>query len=129
MDNIFQQEKQDEVDLTIGFFSISTSFHSMFPRSPLFIEMCRALLDQAPTGYVLPSLERLRTTLLVKANKEVDKILEPIKSSWPSSGVSIVSDGWTDVACHPLINFMVFSLNGTVFLKVMDALENCTKYG
>jgi hypothetical protein len=30
MDKIFQQEKRDEVDLTIGFFfSISTSFHSM----------------------------------------------------------------------------------------------------
>jgi len=52
----------------------------------------------------------------------VDKILEPIKSSWPSSDVSIVSDGWTDVARHPLINFTVSSLNGLVFLKVVDAL-------
>jgi hypothetical protein len=36
--------------------------------------------------------------------------------------VSIVSDGWTDATCHPLINFIVSSLNGPVFLKAVDAL-------
>jgi hypothetical protein len=59
---------------------------------------------------------------LVKAKKEVDKILQPIKSAWPSTSVSIVSDGWTNAARHPLINFMVSSLNGAVFLKAVDAL-------
>ena len=91
-------------------------------RSPLFIEMCRALCHGAPSGYVPPGSEKLRTTLLTKAKKEVDKMLEPIKSAWPTSGVSIVSDGWTDPARHPLINFMVSSLNGPVFLKSVDAL-------
>ena len=47
---------------------------------------------------------------------------EPIKLAWQTSGVSIVSDGWTDPARHPLINFMVSSLNGPVFLKSVDAL-------
>ena len=60
--------------------------------------------------------------MLVKARKEVDKILEPIRATWPSSGVSIVYDRWTDPARHPLINFMVSSQNGLVFLKAMDAL-------
>ena len=69
-----------------------------------------------------PSSKKLRTTLLVKAKKEVDKILEPIRSTWPSSRVSIVSDGWTDPTRHPLINFMVSSQNGPVFLKAVDAL-------
>jgi hypothetical protein len=69
-----------------------------------------------------PGLEKLRTTLLVKAKKEVDKMLKPIKSAWPSSGVSIVSDGWTNIAHHPLINFVVSSLNRPIFLKVVDAL-------
>jgi hypothetical protein len=84
--------------------------------------MCRALIDQAPIRYVPPNSEKLRTTLLVKAKKEVDEILQPIKSAWPSTGVSIVSDGWTDATRHPLINFMVSSLNGAVFLKAVDAL-------
>jgi hypothetical protein len=44
-----------------------------------------------------PSSKRLRTTLLVKAKRQVEKMLEPIKATWPSFGVSIVSDGWTGV--------------------------------
>jgi hypothetical protein len=69
-----------------------------------------------------PSLERLRTTLLVKAKRQVEKMLEPIKAAWPSFGVNIVLDGWTDATRHPLINFMVSSLNGSVCLKAVDAL-------
>jgi hypothetical protein len=62
---------------------------------------------------------------LVKA-KEVDKILEPIKSSWPSSGVNIISEGWADATHYPLINFTVSSLNGPVFLEAVDALIKYT---
>jgi len=122
MDKIFRREQRDEVDLTLAFFFYLNFISFNVARSPMFIEMCRALVDRAPIGYVPPSSEKLRTTLLVKARKEVDKILQPIKSSWISSGVSIVSDGWTDTARHPLINFMVYSQNGPVFLKAVDAL-------
>ena len=78
-------------------------------QSPLFIEMCQTLIEQVPTRYVPPSLEKIRTRILVKVNKEVDKIIDPIKSSWPSSNVSIVCDGWTDATHHPVINFIVDS--------------------
>ena len=84
--------------------------------------MRRSLSERAPSGYVPPGSEKLRTTLLVMAKNEVDKILEPIRSTWPSFGVSIVSDGWTDPARHPHINFMVSSHNGPMFLKAVDAL-------
>ena len=68
--------------------------------------------------------QKLRTTLLVKAKKEVDKILEPIRLEWPSVDVSIVSNGWMDATRHPLINFTASSPNGPVFLKVVYALGN-----
>jgi hypothetical protein len=51
-------------------------------------------------------------------------MLELIKETWPSFGVSIVSNGWTNATCHPLIKFMVSSLNGPIFLKAVDALCN-----
>ena len=96
MDKIFQKEKREELDLTIAFFFYQNFISFNVARSPLFIEMCRALCHGAPSGYVPPGSEKLRTTLLTKEKKEVDKILEPIKSTWPKFGVSIVSDGWTD---------------------------------
>jgi hypothetical protein len=58
---------------------------------------------------------------LVQA-KEVDKILKPIKSSWLLSVVNIVFDGWTNIARHPLINFIVSCLNKSFFLKAMDVI-------
>ena len=122
MDKIFQKEKREELDLTIAFFFFQNFISFNVARSPLFIEMCRALCHWAPSGYVPPGSEKLRTTLLTKAKKEVDKMLEPIKSAWPTSRVSTVFDEWTDPARHPLINFMVSSLNGPVFLKSVDAL-------
>ena len=59
-------------------------------------------IERDPIGYVPPSSKKIRTTLFLKG-KEVDKILEPIMSTWPSSDVSIVSDGWADATCHSLI--------------------------
>ena len=122
MDKIFQKEKRDELDLTIVFFFYQNFISFNVACLPLFIEMCRALSQGAPSGYLPPGLEKLRNTLLTTTKKEVDKMLEPFKSAWSTSGVSIVSDGWIDPACHPLINFMVSSLNGPVFLKSVDAL-------
>ena len=122
MDNIFQQEAREEADLTVALFFYLNFVSFNVARSPLFIEMCRSLIEQAPNGYVPLGSEKLRTTLLVKAKKEVDKILETIRSEWPSVGVSIVSDAWMDTTHHPLINFMVSSQNGLVFLKAVDAL-------
>ena len=103
MDKIFQKEKREELDLTIAFFFYQNFISFNVARSPLFHEMYRALSHGAPSGYVPPGSKKLRTTLLTKAKKEVDKILEPIKSARPTSGVSIVSDGWTDPSRHPPI--------------------------
>ena len=47
--------------------------------------------------------------IIDEGKKEVQKMLEPIMASWPTSGVSIVSDGWKDPTRHPIINFMVSS--------------------
>jgi hypothetical protein len=122
MDKIFQQEKRDGLDFNIGFFYYLNFISFNVARSHLFIEMCRGLAQGSPTGYMPPSSKKLRTTFFVKAKRQVDKMLEPIKATWPSSGVSIVSNGWTYATHHPLINFVASSLNGPVFLKAVNAL-------
>jgi len=76
MDKIFHQEKRDEMDLTIGFFFYLNFISFNVAQSPLIIEMCQSLAQGAPIGYMPPSSEKLRTTLLVKAKKEMDKMLE-----------------------------------------------------
>ena len=47
-------------------------------------------------------------------------MLQPIKKSWSREGVSIVSDGWSDPQRRSLINFMVVTKSGHIFLKAID---------
>lgn len=86
MDKIFQQELQKE---TMGSFSMSNSF-LLILQSPLFIGMCRPLVEQAVVKYLPPNPEKPRTTFLAKV-KEEDKLMAPIQLAWPSLSVSIVA--------------------------------------
>jgi hypothetical protein len=76
----FNKSGERRLILPLGFFYLNF-FSFNIAQSPLFFEMCRALVEWAPIGYVLLSSKKLRTTLLVKEKNEVDKILVPIKSS------------------------------------------------
>nr|KYP38813.1 hypothetical protein KK1_039915 [Cajanus cajan] len=62
-------------------------------------------------GFLPPGYNALRTTLLQQEKAHVERLLKPIKSTWNAKGVSIVSDGWTDVQRRPLINFMATSID------------------
>ena len=43
-----------------------------------------------------------------------------MRSSWNEHGVSIVSDGWTNVKGKPLISVLVVSFSGAIFLSAYD---------
>ena len=68
-------------------------------------------------GYVLLGYNMLRTTLLQQEKSNVEKLLEPIKTTWPLKGVTIASDGWTDAQRRPLINFLAITESGPMFLR------------
>eukprot|EP01018_Ginkgo_biloba_P033416 Gb_16167 [translate_table: standard] len=50
----------------------------------------------------------------------MEQSIESIRASWKTTGVSIVSDGWTDARNMPLINVIVIFPKGSMFLNVMD---------
>jgi hypothetical protein len=43
-----------------------------------------------------------------------------VKETWSSKGVSIVSDGWSDAQRRPLLNFLVVTEDGPMFLKAIN---------
>eukprot|EP01018_Ginkgo_biloba_P023549 Gb_28141 [translate_table: standard] len=79
--------------------------------------MVRAIND-GPKGYKTPSFEKVWTTLLTKKNLLWS--IEPIRASWRTTGVSIVSDGWTDARNRPLINVIDVCPKGSMFLNAVD---------
>ncbi|KAL4587556.1 hypothetical protein LXL04_000428 [Taraxacum kok-saghyz] len=88
-------------------------------RNPQFIEMLNCM-KKAPDGYKPPSSEKTRTVLLDECVRDVDKDLIPVKDTWYTQGVSIVSDGWSNVKHKPLLNVLAVNARGAVFLYAQD---------
>ncbi|ERN03513.1 uncharacterized protein LOC18431659 [Amborella trichopoda] len=91
-------------------------------RSPYFRDMIRYACENSLEGYVLPTFDNLRTSLLDAEKANIEQSVKPFRSSWGSRGVSLLTDGWTDTtAKRPLINFMAASDIGSIFLKAIDS--------
>ncbi|XP_059073592.1 uncharacterized protein LOC131855961 [Cryptomeria japonica] len=116
---MFDAIDRKNVDAAIGrlFFGCGMPFN--IARSPLWKEAMR-MVNNAPKGYVPPSYEKLRTIVLDDEKKHIEERLTDVRDSWSYTGVSIVSDGWTDIARRPLINILVCSPKGIMFMKSHD---------
>ncbi|XP_030509212.2 uncharacterized protein LOC115723888 [Cannabis sativa] len=113
------KELRDKVCMDIGrcFFENALPFHLV--KSPSFISMCRSIGDYG-RGLKTPSMYELRTWILKEEMNTTNAIVEDIKQSWPLTGVSIISDGWSDIRNRGIINILVNNPKGTVFLKSID---------
>ncbi|XP_020265549.1 uncharacterized protein LOC109841094 [Asparagus officinalis] len=76
-------------------------------------------------GPNLPPLtfHQLREPLLKKEKNYTEDLMQPHKEVWAKKGCSFMSDGWTDRKEMTLINFLVNSPHGTVFLSSIDASD------
>eukprot|EP01018_Ginkgo_biloba_P024742 Gb_03949 [translate_table: standard] len=110
--------KREDVDSRVArcIYACDISFNVV--RSHYWRDMVRAIYD-GPKGYKTPSFEKVRTTLLTKEKSLVEQSIEPIKASWRTTGVSIISDGWIDARNRPIINVCYLS-KGSMFLNAVD---------
>ncbi|XP_076888315.1 uncharacterized protein LOC143538710 isoform X1 [Bidens hawaiensis] len=94
------------------------------PRSALrldsFKKMVESIANYGP-GFEFPSYEDLAGLLLENEVDRVNKWIDGHKEEWPKYGCSIMLDSWTDREQRTVINVLVNSFKGTVFLKAVDA--------
>lgn len=119
------KEMRNQVCLDIGRFFFENGIPFNAVRSPSFINMCRSLGNYG-RGFKPPSMHELRNWILDEEEKTTSTIVDGIKDTWKQTGVSILSDGWSDMRNRSLINFLVNNPHGTVFLKSVDA-SDCVK--
>ncbi|KAD1963341.1 hypothetical protein E3N88_42097 [Mikania micrantha] len=92
-----------------------------------FKEMVASIRNYGP--YLKPpSYNELKVPLLKNEIDNIDKWVGDQKMEWSKSGCSIMSDGWTHRKQRTLINFLVNSSKGTVFMESIDA-SSYTKTG
>ncbi|XP_058217264.1 uncharacterized protein LOC131328329 [Rhododendron vialii] len=119
--NVAQRDVADK-DCARMFYASGLAFN--LARSPYFRKYSLTLANSRLAGYIPPSYNRLRTTLLSQEKKHINRLLQPVKDTWKKRGVSLVSDGWSDRQRRSLINIMAASTGGAMFIKAIDASGN-----
>eukprot|EP00253_Pinus_taeda_P024452 PITA_24452 len=114
-------EKQ-EVDDVVAQFFYACAIPFNVGRSPYFKNVIKKAIDFGK-GYVPLRSEVLRTTLLNKTKDKVTGKLAQIKESWKLIGCTILNDGWSNLCHRPLINVLVYSPQGVLFLKAVNATD------
>ncbi|PWA67780.1 HAT dimerization domain, Ribonuclease H-like domain protein [Artemisia annua] len=120
LERAFGVETRDQLDQEIARMFYTEGLPFNLARNPHYLRAFQFAAANKIDGYVPPSYNKLRTTLLQKEKDNVQRQLEPLKSTWKERGVTIVSDGWSDPIRKPLINFMATSGNGPLFLKAVN---------
>ena len=110
---------RNDVDSKVYRFLYACGIPFNVLRSPYWHEMVSAIND-APKGYKSPGYDKARTVGLDHEKAKISHSLNKMTSSWTDNGVSIVSDGWTNVKGKPLISVLAVSRSGPIFLAAHD---------
>ncbi|KAF8405303.1 hypothetical protein HHK36_010206 [Tetracentron sinense] len=114
----FKTQEREDIDYEVVRFLCANGIPFNVLRSPYWDEMVSAISTMP--GYKAPSYEKTRTVLLDNEKERVRRSLDPFTEKWPTNGLSIVSDGWTNVKNKPLINILASNAFGSMFLYAHD---------
>ncbi|ERN18979.1 hypothetical protein AMTR_s00194p00028230 [Amborella trichopoda] len=119
---MFDVQEREDVDAAIArcYYAHGIPFNVVKPQ---FQGMLYAI-NNAAKGYVPPKYERLRTSLLDKERSRNDSPLNALRNEWPTYGVSIISNGWSNVKNQSLMNIMVVSGGKAMFVNGYDCSES-----
>ncbi|KAL9683714.1 hypothetical protein QQ045_015542 [Rhodiola kirilowii] len=120
LEKSFDNQARSELDCAIAIMFYTSGLPFSLARNPNYFRCFTMAANSKLGGYLPPGYNRIRTTLLENEKKHLDLSLASIKSTWRAKGVTIVSDGWSDPSRRPLINFIVCSESGPMFIKAVD---------
>lgn len=119
---LLAQQQNAEHDLQVAFQFYSTGQPFYNAKDP---EYKAAYRGPGNRLYNPPTYEKLRTTLLDAAASKIEERLQPLMKKWNLYGCSIISDAWTNVKKHTLMNFLAQSGGyGAMYLKAVDTEGN-----
>lgn len=109
-------EEQEEIDCYLARAIFGGGLPLFLVEDEYFIAFCKKLRP----AYELPKRNKLSNELLNKTYKNVtENITQHVKEA---NLVCITSDGWTNLRCEPIINFMVTTPK-PVFWKAIETKE------
>jgi hypothetical protein len=100
LSDFLDQGCRDDVDAKVSRFLYACGIPFNVLRSPYWHEMVQAI-NGAPKGYRSPEHDKARTLGLDRERAKIQGALGKFTNDWNLHGVSIVSDGWTNVKGKP----------------------------
>lgn len=124
----FGTMEREVVNMKVMRFLCANAIAFNVLRSPQWHEMVHAI-NNAPKGYKSLSYEKARTSGLDECKSLVEKEMAPVKDTWYTHGVSIVSDGWANCKQDQLINVIATNFCGAMFMYsgVFNGVEKTGK--
>ncbi|KAI3990267.1 hypothetical protein MKX01_037606 [Papaver californicum] len=115
-----QDDTSRQTQMCIGRFFIENGIDFSAANSSTFEKMIHALVGGVSTAYKVPSCDDLKGWILEGELKAMREYVREVVCSWGSTGCSILLDGWTDEKGRNMINFVVDSPQGPIFMKSVD---------
>lgn len=109
---------------TIAIFFYNNAIPFNVARNEESTIMCD-MISRHGNGFKPPSDHDLIIKLLNQEVKLTNEALEEHRKEWRNIGCTIVTGGWTDRKWRTILNFLVNSPKGTIFLKFVDASSIC----
>ncbi|KAK6918119.1 Zinc finger, BED-type [Dillenia turbinata] len=104
----------------MGRFFYETGVDLSAAKSSSFQKLIDGTIAVGHRKYSTPGLRELRGEIFEEEVNEMKSYVRHIKESWPSTGCSIVLDGWTDKKGRKLVNFLVDCPKGVIYLRSSD---------
>ncbi|GJT27143.1 3-hydroxyisobutyryl-CoA hydrolase 1-like protein [Tanacetum coccineum] len=122
INEICKKELRDKAckELANWFYDAGLPFNAVNHDS---FRIAMEAVAQHGTGFKPPSYHEVRVPYLAKAVKSTDEMVKQVHhEQWAKYGCSLMSDGWRDSVAHKdIINFLVNSPRGSVFVRSIDA--------
>ena len=103
LEKSFNNDAREIANAAIGQCIYANDLPFNLEQSPYWEKMIKTV-NKAPKEFKSPGYEKVCTTILSAEKLDFEAKLNPIRSLWRISRVSIISDGWKDQRNMPLIN-------------------------
>jgi hypothetical protein len=113
------KKDKEAVDAAAARFFYANGIAANVARSPYFQSFIDFVADYGK-GYKPPKSDALLNTLLVKEKAKIQKDLQPIMDTLETQGCTLTSDGWSNTQHRPLLNFLIVTTKGNMFLGARD---------
>lgn len=120
INTIYKKNMREDACRNIARFFYNNAIPFNVARSEEFTLMLDSV-SRHGLGFKPPSYHEIRVKYLKEEVKATNDALEAHRAEWKKTGCTIMTDGWTDKRRRTILNFLVNSPKGTIFLKSIDA--------